>query len=237
MCIPFLLLFCCTEPCLAFPPSVSQTLSFPSLGTTADTHTRTRTHMLRLENTGGGEEKHAIWTDEEAKGEKRRRKHRKMEVVFVVPHEEQTATSAEGTLASVLLTRGGGGGVKAKRKSNSICIWWGKYKYTPQEEDKKNARSSPTDAEKRIDMYSFSIYLFPRLQTELWKKSCFALLQFFRRKMREGVRGRRSAIWGTEGGIFREGERERKTGARVRTPGKTREKRGEREMSQAVKAH
>ncbi len=131
------------------------------------THIHGHTH--RLENTGGGEEKHAIWTDEEAKGGgERRRKRRKMEVAFVVPHEEQTA-SAEETLASVLLTRAAAEEEEEAKAIQSV-FGGGSTNIHRKRRKKKNARSSPTDAEKRIDMYSLSIYLFPQLCLQAGKK-------------------------------------------------------------------
>ncbi len=54
--------------------------------------------------------------------------------------------------------------------------------------------------------------------------------------MREGVWGR-NAIWGTEGEFFEREKEKGKLGHAFEHLGKLMKKRGEREMSQAVKAH
>ncbi len=96
-------------------------------------------------------------------------------------------------------------------------------KYTTRGGKRKTLGHRP-QTPRNGSIFSLSIYLFPRLQTELWKKAVLLCCNFSAEKCGKGCGV--ATQFGAQRGEFFEGERERKTGARVRTPGKAREKKG-----------
>ncbi len=176
------------------------------------THIHGRTPMLRLENAGGGEEKHAIWTDEEAKGEKEGGENvGKWRWRSWYHTRNKPRRRRRLWLRSSLLTRGGGGRGKSKKQKQFNLYLVGEVQiYTAR--GGKEKRSVIAHRRRETDRYSrFQFTLSPACKQSCGKKLfCFAAI-FPPKNAGRGVCGV-ATQFGAQRGNFPRGRKKGKLG-------------------------